>query len=55
LVVANGNVEIAELLINKGASIDAVIGNNKTPLHWAVHKKNMEICSRIFNQKRSIC
>ena len=38
-----GHKEIAELLIDKGADVDAKADNGITPLDWAIDRKHSEI------------
>jgi ankyrin repeat protein len=49
-----GNLETIELLIEKGASVNAVTTDNKTPLHLAYQRGEFEN-SRFTNRDRSIC
>ena len=35
LIAGSGSVDIAQMLINRGADIEAIDKRNKTPLHWA--------------------
>ncbi|MGV8119947.1 MAG: ankyrin repeat domain-containing protein [Candidatus Xenobiia bacterium LiM19] len=39
----NGNLEIMQILVNKGADINTRNGNNMTPLRIAFHKDNRKM------------
>jgi ankyrin repeat protein len=49
-----GNVDIAELLINKGASVNALATNNETPLHWAADRGNSETVALLIEKGASV-
>jgi ankyrin repeat protein len=49
-----GNLETVALLIEKGASVNAVTTDNKTPLHCASEHGKFGN-SRFTNRERSIC
>jgi hypothetical protein len=50
-----GDWETVALLIEKGASVNAVTNDNKTPLHWASEQMGEFGNSRFANRERSIC
>ena len=43
IIAGSGSVDIAQMLINRGANVDAFDKRNKTPLHWASEKGNTEM------------
>jgi ankyrin repeat protein len=46
------NSKTAELLIEKGASVNALTTGNQTPLHWAAQSEN-SIVSRLLILNRT--
>jgi ankyrin repeat protein len=49
-----GNIKTAELLIEKGASINAFTSDNKTPLHFAIDNKNVETATLLIERGASV-
>ena len=45
---------IAELLIAKGADVDAVDNRGKTPLHWAARWQNPEVAELLIANAANI-
>ena len=42
-VAINGDFEIADLLLQNGAEVDAVASYNQTPLHFAADQGNLKV------------
>jgi len=49
LAVENGNKEVVELLLSKGACVKAVTKYNLTPLHLAAENGNKEVVELLLN------
>jgi ankyrin repeat protein len=45
-----GNLETAELLIEKGASVNAIANDELTPLHYAAGKENSETAKLLIEK-----
>jgi ankyrin repeat protein len=52
--VENGNSKTAELLIEKGASVNAVTTNNETPLHRAAQRENSKTAELLIEKGASV-
>jgi ankyrin repeat protein len=44
----------AELLIEKGASVNALTTDNQTPLHWAAQRGNSETVELLIEKGASV-
>jgi ankyrin repeat protein len=47
-------LETVALLIEKGASVNAVTTDNKTPLHWASERGNLETVELLIEKGASV-
>ena len=46
--VQEGNLKMVEFLLKNGAYTDSMDENRKTPLHWAILLKNMDLITMLF-------
>ncbi|XP_065565838.1 26S proteasome non-ATPase regulatory subunit 10-like [Artemia franciscana] len=49
-----GNLEICQLLVSKGAIIDALDSDNRTALHFAASEGNLEICQLLVSKGATV-
>jgi ankyrin repeat protein len=50
----SGNSELVVLLIDRGASVDALTIANETPSHWAAQSGNSEIIALLMGKGASV-
>ena len=50
----NGNLKIAELLLEKGANIHAAAKDDSTPLHYACSNGHLEVAKFLLEKRASI-
>jgi ankyrin repeat protein len=48
------NSKTAELLIEKGASVNALTTDNATPLHWAAQSENSKTAELLIEKGASV-
>ncbi|KAK2711655.1 ankyrin repeat domain-containing protein 2-like [Artemia franciscana] len=49
-----GNLEICQVLVSKGATVDALDSENGTALHFAAFKGNLEICQLLLSKGATV-
>jgi ankyrin repeat protein len=52
--ISTDNSKTAELLIEKGASVNALTTDNATPLHWAAQTENSKTAVLLIEKGASV-